>query len=52
MAVDSYATATVNDHPTPYNVLAGVTASPLSITSSTLLAQSYAVTPLSEYLNG
>ncbi len=52
MAVDSYATATVNDHPTPYNVLAGGTASPLSITSSTPLAQSYAVTPLSDYLNG
>lgn len=52
MAVDSYATATLNGQPTPYNLLAGGAASPLSIENSKPLAQSYALTPLADYQNG
>lgn len=52
MAVDSYATATLNGQPTPYNTVAGGAASPLSIENSKPLAQSYALTPLADYLNG
>ena len=52
MATDSYATATLNGQPTPYSVLAGGASSPLSINNSKPLAQSYALTPLADYLNG
>lgn len=52
MAVDSYATATANGMPTPYNVMAGGASDRLSINNSKPLAQSYAVTALADYLNG
>ncbi len=52
MAVDSYATTTLSGQPTPYSILAGGASSPLSMNNSIPLAQSYAVTPLTDYLNG
>jgi|GEM_PF-1045212 len=52
MAVDSYATATANGLPTPFNLIAGGASATLSINNSKPLAQSYAVTSLADYLNG
>jgi len=52
MAVDNLATATLpNGDATPYSIIAGGDASPLSMSNSVPLAQAYGVTPLQSYLD-
>lgn len=52
MAVDNLATAILpNGDPTPYSIIAGGAASPLSMGNSVPLAQAYGVTPLQTYLD-
>ena len=52
MTVDQFATATTSNGPTPYSLIAGGSSSPLSLSNSVPLSQSYSLTSLSDYLAG
>ena len=52
MTVDQYATATTSNGLTPYSLIAGGSSSPLSLSNSVPLSQSYSLTSLADYLAG